>query len=223
MGRKHWEKEKLLVTSNFSFSYSVFKRLVSQERQKVSLCGNGLNPSKPCKELSEDNFKFDLNGGKFSKGVENALGKGDIARYEQFLLSLKCFQKTCTADRKKHGLVWERINPFPNKPRFSRACSTNLLKILWEKEKLVTVSNFSFSHSVFYLSGELSAVFIVFKIVVCKLFPFGRVRNSSFWKGLTVVIELWKASDLIISLFLHKGRIIAFSNYKLARVVNLDG
>ena len=42
MDRKHWEKEKLLVTSNFSFSNSVFKRLVSQGCQKVSLCGNGL-------------------------------------------------------------------------------------------------------------------------------------------------------------------------------------
>ena len=34
--------EKLLVTSNFSFSHSVLTRLVSQGRQKVSLCGNGL-------------------------------------------------------------------------------------------------------------------------------------------------------------------------------------
>ena len=42
-GRKHWKKEKLLVMSNFSFSHSVFKRLVSQVHQKVSLCGNGLN------------------------------------------------------------------------------------------------------------------------------------------------------------------------------------
>ena len=42
-GRKHCgKKEKLLVTSNFSFSHSVFKRLVSQGRQKASLCGNGL-------------------------------------------------------------------------------------------------------------------------------------------------------------------------------------
>ena len=39
------EKEKLLVTSNFSFPHSVFKRLVSHGRQKVSLCGNGLNDS----------------------------------------------------------------------------------------------------------------------------------------------------------------------------------
>ena len=29
--------------SNFSFSHSAFKRLVSQGRQKMSLCGNGLN------------------------------------------------------------------------------------------------------------------------------------------------------------------------------------
>ena len=33
----------MLVTSNFSFSHSVFKRLVSQGRQKVLLCGNGGN------------------------------------------------------------------------------------------------------------------------------------------------------------------------------------
>ena len=42
-GRNLWEKEKLLVKSNFSFSLIVFKRLVSQGSQKVSLCGNGLN------------------------------------------------------------------------------------------------------------------------------------------------------------------------------------
>ena len=39
-----WGKEKLLVMSNFSFSHSVFTRLVSQGHQKVSLCGNGLKP-----------------------------------------------------------------------------------------------------------------------------------------------------------------------------------
>ena len=37
-----WEKEKLLIMSNFSFSHSVFKRFVSHKRQKVLLCGNGL-------------------------------------------------------------------------------------------------------------------------------------------------------------------------------------
>ena len=57
-GRKHWEKEKLLVTSNFSFFHSVFKRLVCQGPKKVSVCGNGLIQlifqwSTPVKEVDE--------------------------------------------------------------------------------------------------------------------------------------------------------------------------
>ena len=35
-------KGEIACTSNFSFSHNVFKRLLSQRRQKVSLCGNGL-------------------------------------------------------------------------------------------------------------------------------------------------------------------------------------
>ena len=41
---------------------------------------------------------------------------------------------------------------------------------MWEKEKLLVTSNFSFSHSVFYLFGEFSAIFIEFEIVVCNVF-----------------------------------------------------
>ena len=54
--------------------------------------------SSKLKELADDNFEFDENGGKFSKQVENTVGKGEIARYEQFLLFPQCFQKTCTAN-----------------------------------------------------------------------------------------------------------------------------
>ena len=68
-----------------------------------------------------------------------------------------------------------KINPFPKKPWFLRVCSTSLLKTQWEKEKLLVMSNFCFSHSVFYPFGELSAIFNNFKIVVCKAFEFGRV------------------------------------------------
>ena len=46
------------------------------------------------------------------------------------------------------------------------------------------MSNFSFSHSVFYPSEELSAIFIEFEIVVCKFFQFGLFLNLSFGKGL---------------------------------------
>ena len=86
-------------------------------------------------------------------------------------------------------LIWTCItcclvNPFRNKPWFLRVYCTSHMKTLWEKEKLLAMSNFSFSHSVFYLFEDLSAVFIKSEIVACKLFQFGRVHNLSFGKGL---------------------------------------
>ena len=54
--------------------------------------------SSKLKEFAEDNFKLDENGRTFSKCVENTVGKGEIACYEQFLFFLQCFQKAYTAD-----------------------------------------------------------------------------------------------------------------------------
>ena len=54
--------------------------------------------SSKLKELAYVNFKFDENGRKFSKRVQSTVGKGEIARYEQFLLFQQCFQKACTTD-----------------------------------------------------------------------------------------------------------------------------
>ena len=54
----------------------------------------------------EDIFKFDENSRKFSKRVENTVGKGEIARNEQFLLYPQCFQKTCFLEASKGVIVW---------------------------------------------------------------------------------------------------------------------
>ena len=43
-----WEKEKLLVTNNFSFSHDIFHSYISLVRQNVAFSGNGL------KELVQD-------------------------------------------------------------------------------------------------------------------------------------------------------------------------
>ena len=51
--------------------------------------------SSKLKDFADDNFKYDENGRKLSKRVENTVGKGEIARYEQFLLFSQCFQKRC--------------------------------------------------------------------------------------------------------------------------------
>ena len=54
-----------------------------------------------------DNFEFDGNGIKFSKLVENTVGKGEITLYEQFLLFPQCFQKVCFPGASKGVIVWE--------------------------------------------------------------------------------------------------------------------
>ena len=59
-------KGEIACASNFSFSHNVFKRLLSQTRQKVSLCGNGLTTLK--------------------KALENTVGKGENAGNQHFLL-----------------------------------------------------------------------------------------------------------------------------------------
>ena len=70
---------------------------LSKRLNKPSLKQQILNASK-LTEFTQDNFKFDEHGRKVSKWVENTVGKGEIARYEQFLLFPQCFQKTCAAD-----------------------------------------------------------------------------------------------------------------------------
>ena len=61
------------------------------------------------KKFADNNFKFEENGRKSTIWVENTVGNGGIARHKQFLLFPQCFQKTCTADSLKPGLVWERV------------------------------------------------------------------------------------------------------------------
>ena len=70
-------------------------------------------------------------------------------------------------------------------PGFYLSAVQVFFETLWEKEKLLVMSNFSSSHSVFYPFGELSVIFIKFETVVWKIFQFGRVQNLSSSNGLT--------------------------------------
>ena len=74
------------------------------------------------------------------------------------------------------------INPFPNEPWFLRICSTSLLKTVWGKEKLLVMSNFSFSLSVFYPFGYISVISITNEN--------RRLQTLSVWKCLKFVV--WK-------------------------------
>ena len=74
------------------------------------------------KQSADDNFEFDANCRKFSKSVENTVGKGEIARYEQFLLYPRCFQTACFPGASKGVIVWEWVK---------------WLKTIWQKEKML--------------------------------------------------------------------------------------
>ena len=70
------------------------------------------------KDFADDNLNFEENGRKLFKPVGNTVGKGEIARYEQFLLFPQCFQTANFPGASKGVIVWEWVNPFPNKPWF---------------------------------------------------------------------------------------------------------
>ena len=87
--------------------------MLEHYRQKITI--NPLPDDKildrsKLKQFADDNFKFYENGRKLSKRVENTVGRGEIARYEQFLLFPQCFQKACFPGASKGVIVWEWVN-----------------------------------------------------------------------------------------------------------------
>ena len=62
------------------------------------------------KTFADDNFRYDENGRKLSKRVENIMGKGEIARYEQFFLFPQCFQQAYFPRALKGVIVFEWVN-----------------------------------------------------------------------------------------------------------------
>ena len=55
--------------------------------------------------FADDNFKFEKNGRRLSKRIENTVGKGEIAHYQQFLL----FPQACFPAASKGVIVWEWV------------------------------------------------------------------------------------------------------------------
>ena len=93
------EKMKMLVSSIFFFSHIVLSPITRRQILDFS----------KLKKFVDDNFKFEENGRKVSKWVENTVGKGGIACYEQFLLFPQCFQKACFPGASKGVIVWEWV------------------------------------------------------------------------------------------------------------------
>ena len=85
------------------FSKSVFLRIINP------LPDDKILDSSKLKDFADDNFKFEENSRKLFKPVENTVGKGEIARYEQFLIFPQCFQKAYFPEVSKGVIVWEWV------------------------------------------------------------------------------------------------------------------
>ena len=113
---------------------------------------------------------------------KNIMRKGANAGDQNFLLFPKCFSKIFSSAT---SMFSEELPLSHTSPGFY-VSAVNLLKTLGEKEKLLVVSNISFSHSVFHLFGELSAIFIKYIIVVCKSLSVLKSLKFDAWEKVTI-------------------------------------
>ena len=75
---------------------------------------SGLEPglfldSSKLKEFADDNLKFDDNERKLSKQVENTVGKGEIACYDNFSFYHSVFKRLVSQGRQKVSLCGNGI------------------------------------------------------------------------------------------------------------------
>ena len=89
--------------------FPYFNTYLRQNSSFNPLPDNKILERSKLKQSADDNFKFDKNSRKFSIRVENTVGKGEIALYEQFLLFPQCFQKACFPRVSKGVIVWEWV------------------------------------------------------------------------------------------------------------------
>ena len=85
------------------------------------------------------------------------------------------------------------LQSIPNKPWFLSVCCTTVKH--WEKEILLVPSNFSFSHSVFYLFRELCAIFIKFEIVSANSSSLEESKKIDVWEKVKCCCATLSSAD----------------------------
>ena len=76
---------------------------------------------------------------------------------------------------------------FTTKSQFKQPKKRSLLKTLWEKEKMLVTSIFSFSLNVFYPIKDRNKHLSYIYFVIWKCFQFVHIQNFVVWLRVTVV------------------------------------
>ena len=77
------------------------------------------------KRFAGDNFEFDDNGRKFSRWVENTVGKGDLLVTSNFSFSKSVFKRLVLQTSKNQGLL-ERSSDLSNSGEFERQTASEI-------------------------------------------------------------------------------------------------
>ena len=106
--------QKTCIADKFGKGLKRVPKSIQHQSINLTRCFNPLPDDKildwsKLKQFAYDNFEFDVNSRKFSKLVENTVGKGEIARYEQYLFFPQCFQKACFPRASKGVIEWEWV------------------------------------------------------------------------------------------------------------------
>ena len=166
-----WGEEKLLVTSNFSFSNSVFKRLVLQTHKNKGLFGKGLNTiSKQKHFLCRNRTKrtkfhacFDIGCFNYADSVHQ---RSDCTFCAIWSLIYTGYNSNNSCER----YFFHAMKTFVNYGKKDKSLKENCGK----KEKTLVTSIFSFSQNVIkeklqHLSHN--------EIVVCKWYQICKGLN----------------------------------------------
>ena len=89
-------------------------------------------------------MKFEEKGRKLFKLVENTVGKGEIARYKQFLLFSQCFQKACLKKKRlaSKGVIvleWVNMRELEQRRRCLLILHRSIISNVHQKGKLMSV------------------------------------------------------------------------------------
>ena len=93
------------------------------------------------------------------------------------------FKETLHFLFKSYLLFANPLTLFQTSPGFYESAETSYLKTLWEKEKLLVMSNFSLSHSVFNPFGEFFAIFVIFEMLSANAFSSEESEICHLGKG----------------------------------------
>ena len=87
------------------------------------------------------------------------------------------------------GIIQWYLTLSQTSQRAMRVCSTRLLKTLWEKEKLLVTSNFSFSHCFFTRLENFIPFSLNLKLSSANYFSLEESKNLSFGKWLIPLLK----------------------------------